>query len=243
MNDRDILLGRAGDQAAPAGAANAAGVAAAPVAAAAGPPPGGRLRSEREGRGWNLIDTAEKLHLEPSVVQALEDNEFAKIGPAVFAKGHLKQYATLLGLPVAEMIAAYEELQRRPSTAVAAGTAPAASKAPRASLPMSAPPVAAAGDELHTPFPDVAAPAWYTRLPRWALPVAGGALLLLIAAGALLWWKPWQHGSPQLVQNSQGAAMAPSLEQPPAPVSPIVESAPLGVPGTVPGTVPGLIPG
>jgi cytoskeleton protein RodZ len=219
-------MGRAGLPADPdvGGATDAGGSPAVTGVAAAKPAPGGRLSSERERHGWNLIYTAEKLHLEPSVVQALEDNDFAKLGPAVFAKGHLKQYATLLGLPAGELVAAYEERLRQPlAPAAPVSVVSAAPKQARASLPMSQPPSAAADDAQHTPFPDVASPRWYARLPRWALPAAACALLLLVAAGAALLWRPWHRGGPLMVENSQGAAIAPSLEQPPAPVTPIVE--------------------
>jgi cytoskeleton protein RodZ len=78
----------------------------------------------------------------------------------------------------------------------------------------------------------------WARLPRWLLPAAAGALLLIVAAGAVWIWRPWHRGAAMMVENSQGAAIAPSLEQPPTPVTPIVEPA-----GTAPANGAAAAPG
>ena len=48
------------------------------------------------------------MTLDPSVVFALEANDFAVLGAPVFAKGHLRRYAALLGVPDDEILSAYE---------------------------------------------------------------------------------------------------------------------------------------
>jgi cytoskeletal protein RodZ len=48
------------------------------------------------------------LTLDPSVVMVLEANDFAALGAPVFAKGHLRRYAALLGVPEDEILGAYE---------------------------------------------------------------------------------------------------------------------------------------
>ncbi len=205
---------------------------AAALAVAEVPAPGGRLARERQQRGWSVADAAEKLHLEVSVLEALEGNQFDKLGPAVFAKGHLKHYAALLNLPAAELVAAYEALVAAPAVA----SAPRAEGEPtRTSLPMSSHgPGSSAGDATHTPFPNVTGvslwAARWARLPRWAVPAIAVTLVLIVFAGVMAWWRPWQRVGAPVAGNSQGAAIAPSLEQPPAPVTPINEVAPAGVP-------------
>lgn len=185
--------------------------------------PGGLLARERERRGWSVTDTAERLHLEPRVIEAIETNHFEKLGPAVFAKGHLKQYALLLGLPVEQLVDAYQQL---------ISTTPAlvqpAEEAPRTSLPMSPHgPAAAAGDDTGTPFPSMAPvsmwAARWARFPGWALSAIVGSLLLMIALGVLIWMKPWNRVSSQLTADSQGAGLETTLEQPPMPLVPIME--------------------
>ncbi len=43
---------------------------------------------------------AKELHLDEPKVQALEENQFDVLGAPVFAKGHLRKYAELVGVPV-----------------------------------------------------------------------------------------------------------------------------------------------
>ena len=44
------------------------------------------------------------MHLDLWVIEALENDEFDKIGPSVYAKGHLKHYAGMLGLPATDIL-------------------------------------------------------------------------------------------------------------------------------------------
>jgi len=185
--------------------------------------PGGLLARERERRGWGVADTAERLHLEPRVVEAIEANQFGKLGPAVFAKGHLKQYALLLGLPVEQVLDAYRQW-------VSATSPPAqpTEESLRTCLPMSSRgPTAATGDDTGTPFPSMApvsmSAARWARFPGWALSAIVGSLLLMIALGVLLWLKPWSRVTAQLAGDSQGAGLAATLEQPPTPLVPIMD--------------------
>jgi cytoskeleton protein RodZ len=70
--------------------------------------PGARLKAERERRGLSAQKAADEMHLDLWVIDALETDEYTRIGASVYAKGHLKKYAALLGLPVAEILASYE---------------------------------------------------------------------------------------------------------------------------------------
>jgi cytoskeleton protein RodZ len=70
--------------------------------------PGPQLKAEREKRGLSLQKAADELHLDAWVIEALEAGDYQRIGPTVYAKGHLKRYAGLLGLPAAAIMEGYE---------------------------------------------------------------------------------------------------------------------------------------
>jgi len=70
---------------------------------------GARLTAAREQAGWSLVQTADRLHLDVATVKALEAGQFEALGAVVYARGHLRRYAELLGLPVNEVEAAYTQ--------------------------------------------------------------------------------------------------------------------------------------
>jgi len=76
--------------------------------------PGALLRREREARGLTPQQAAEQLTLDVSVVTALEANDFGALGAPVFAKGHLRRYAILLGIPEDDILRDYERSKERP---------------------------------------------------------------------------------------------------------------------------------
>lgn len=83
--------------------------------AAASLTPGELLRRERERRSISQLQAAEDLHLDTRVVEAIEANRFDQLGAPVYARGHLKKYATLLGLSPEFIIQRYEALTDRPA--------------------------------------------------------------------------------------------------------------------------------
>ena len=62
---------------------------------------GQRLKAERERRGMSTQKIANGMHLDEWVIDALEAGDYERIGPSVYAKGHLKKYASLLGVSAA----------------------------------------------------------------------------------------------------------------------------------------------
>jgi cytoskeleton protein RodZ len=58
---------------------------------------GARLRSARERRRLTILQAAERLHLDPDILEALEADDFAALGAPVYVKGHLRHYAELVG--------------------------------------------------------------------------------------------------------------------------------------------------
>jgi cytoskeleton protein RodZ len=73
---------------------------------------GSRLKAERERRGMSSQKAADELHLDGWIIDALEADDYPRIGPSVYVKGHLKRYAALLGLPVAEIMDGYASRAR-----------------------------------------------------------------------------------------------------------------------------------
>ena len=76
--------------------------------------PGEMLRAERERRGYSVQQAAEELHLDAWVIEAIEANRFEALGAPVYARGHLRKYAALLGLSPATVIERYEALSDTP---------------------------------------------------------------------------------------------------------------------------------
>lgn len=80
--------------------------------------PGELLRVEREHRGLSVQQAADELHLDARVVSAIESNNFLMLGAPVYAKGHLRKYASLLGLSPDVVIAHYQMLTDVPAVPV-----------------------------------------------------------------------------------------------------------------------------
>jgi cytoskeleton protein RodZ len=76
--------------------------------------PGASLRRARETIGLTEQQAAEQLNLDASAVIALEAGDLAALGAPVFARGHLKRYGALLGLPEEQLLAAYERASTQP---------------------------------------------------------------------------------------------------------------------------------
>jgi cytoskeleton protein RodZ len=77
--------------------------------------PGAELSRERERQGLTQQQVAEQLNLDVSVIHWIEQDDFAALGAPVFAKGHLRRYSTLLGLPPERLLEAYEQAGTHPS--------------------------------------------------------------------------------------------------------------------------------
>ena len=60
---------------------------------------GEQLRSARERMGMSSTQAAERLHVDASMIDALETGTFKALGAPVFVRGHLRRYAELLGEP------------------------------------------------------------------------------------------------------------------------------------------------
>ncbi|HEX9139417.1 MAG TPA: helix-turn-helix transcriptional regulator, partial [Steroidobacteraceae bacterium] len=119
---------------------------------------GARLQQARERLGFTRTQAAEKLHLEPRTIEALETENFAALGASVYIRGHLRRYADLLGESAAQIDAQY--CQRPHAT-----SAPDLSSVPR---------------QLHGGGGSARAP----KLGPWPAGLAVAAL----AVAVLIWW-------------------------------------------------------
>jgi cytoskeleton protein RodZ len=82
--------------------------------APATPTPPAPPRSIGERAGLSVAAAAEKLHLDPKVIESLEGDRFAELGASVYVRGHLRRYADFVGEPGAELVALYTAREVRP---------------------------------------------------------------------------------------------------------------------------------
>jgi cytoskeleton protein RodZ len=83
-----------------------------PEAEGAGPLCGERLGQARREQQITVLEVAKELHLDEPKVRALEANEFGVLGAPVFAKGHLRKYAQLVGVDEDDVFADYYTMTR-----------------------------------------------------------------------------------------------------------------------------------
>lgn len=77
-----------------------------------GPVAGQRLAAARKARDISIFEVAKELHLDEHKVQALEENRFDMLGAPVFAKGHLRKYAQLVGVDIDDVMTDYYTMHR-----------------------------------------------------------------------------------------------------------------------------------
>ncbi len=70
--------------------------------------PGVLLSGARRNRGWSRERVAQELNLDLETVSALEEDRFDAFGAPVFARGHLRKYALILGLDSDAVLSAYD---------------------------------------------------------------------------------------------------------------------------------------
>lgn len=77
-----------------------------------------RLKVERERRGLQLQQVADELHVDVRIIEALEAGRFESLGAPVYARGHLRKYAELLGLDAEQLLMTYGQQDREPPALV-----------------------------------------------------------------------------------------------------------------------------
>jgi cytoskeleton protein RodZ len=86
-----------------------------PAAEPQGPRCGERLAEARREQQITVLEVAKELHLDEPKVRALERNDFDMLGAPVFAKGHLRKYAQLVGVDIDDVFADYYKMTRSES--------------------------------------------------------------------------------------------------------------------------------
>jgi cytoskeleton protein RodZ len=72
--------------------------------------PGRDLREARESRNLTQETLAKQMHIDISLVRALEEDDYSKFAAPIFVTGHIRAYARLLGLTPEPLIEAYQNL-------------------------------------------------------------------------------------------------------------------------------------
>jgi cytoskeleton protein RodZ len=177
---------------------------------------GPRLKAERERRGLSSQKAADELHLDGWVIDALEADDYDRIGPSVYAKGHLKRYAAFLGLPPAEIMAGYESRTQTQTQ----------TPKPSAAQP--------ANVRLRTDPPAVSNLPW---------PAIVGSVAVALLAVGVLWWKPWhQHRASPVAGGTPAAnpsaASADNATDSAVAVVASADASPAPAPSPTPSSVP-----
>ena len=73
------------------------------------------LRDTRLAAGWSIDAVAQQLKLAPRQVQAIENDDFGQLPGRTFVRGFVRNYARLLQLDVAEVLAALPDAVAAPS--------------------------------------------------------------------------------------------------------------------------------
>jgi cytoskeleton protein RodZ len=72
--------------------------------------PGSLLKKARERQGLSAAAVAAQLHLQTDTIDSLERDDYDTLPGPVFVQGYLRNYARLLGLKEAAVVAAYQRL-------------------------------------------------------------------------------------------------------------------------------------
>ncbi|MGA9853223.1 MAG: RodZ domain-containing protein [Gammaproteobacteria bacterium] len=76
---------------------------------------GAALGAAREARKLPLHKAAQDMHVGDEILTALERDDYRALGAPIFVRGHLRNYARVLGLSEDEVLAAYEHATSKPA--------------------------------------------------------------------------------------------------------------------------------
>ena len=127
------------------------------------------LRSARESQGRAMSEIAEELCITQRYLRALESDDLSNLPGTFFYKSFVKQYASLLGIPLAKIQPGIEALIRVDEPSVPTTTE-------RALVP------------IRVPDPIVQASNQYFSNRRIGVPIAALAGVLLACSGFYSWW-------------------------------------------------------
>lgn len=168
---------------------------ATPIPDAAPPIPdtlsaGSLLRESRLAAGLSIDAVAQQLKLAPRQVKALEDDDFAALPGRTFVRGFVRNYARLLRLDTATVLAALPEGDAAPSL-----NQPSLAPTPRAMGEIPADAQSKPGSA------------------RWAIPLA---LVAIVAIAAVYEWTRIVPAAPRSGADSKAGVIATPVPAPPA---------------------------
>lgn len=79
---------------------------------------GERFREAREARGISVSEASTATRILPRYLQAIEAGDVASLPGDVYARGFVRNYAQLLGLPAEEMVALYRKERGEPTAPI-----------------------------------------------------------------------------------------------------------------------------
>ena len=88
-------------------------------------PLGPALAAAREGRGLSVEDVSASTRIRATLVRAIEGDDFSRCGGAVYARGHIKSMAQVVGADPRELVAEFDRRYGDPAPTVTASPLPA----------------------------------------------------------------------------------------------------------------------
>jgi len=76
--------------------------------------PGARLRAARKQCNFGIEQVARELHLDVTIIEALENDNQAALPAPIFVQGYVRSYARLVGLQADELLRTYGEQAAQP---------------------------------------------------------------------------------------------------------------------------------
>ncbi len=153
--------------------------------------PGAWLRLERERQAISTQRIAADMHLSVAAIEAIEGDRFVLLGAPVFAKGHLRKYASLLNLSADRVVELYDRLEGAPKQV---DPIPLSQRAPEPALRPGIREMLSGGDNGRE------------RTVSMGLWVAVSMVLVLGLGGA--WWYVG-HSPPSIVVGSRAPTNMP----------------------------------
>lgn len=148
------------------------------------------LRAAREEHGLTIEEVSARTRIRGTLIRGIEADDFAPCGGAVYARGHIRSIAGVVGIDPAPLIAEYDR-----------------------SHVSDVPPVASVATPTHTNDADLIARS-NRRSPRWgtAMAVALVAIIVLAAAELLVGNSPGKPG-PKNRATASGPTTSPRHPQ------------------------------
>lgn len=141
---------------------------------------GNRLKIAREAQHLTEKDIGLRLHLNPEIITALEQENFQDSTPNVFIRGYLRSYARLLNFTEADIEHALKQWTNNVANVTAPLTPPKLQKAPKTKV-----------ERLHSNHPYM----------RWATHFIMFLLISLVG----IWWHSHSHNN-----NDKSTMAAPT---------------------------------